>query len=132
MRLGDVVAVDPFDLPEWLGETDVIWTAVTSLHSHLVTGHLDDARGGPGSRSYGCDLLAVDLAYPEPVLGDKWRTLVHQAWWHGETLLLEVAGRLTVSMPGSEVTAEIALDAVRRLARAVGAAPDRFTASMRL
>jgi hypothetical protein len=130
--LTDVAAVDPFDLPEWLGETDVTWTAVTSLHSHLVTGHLDDACAEPGARTFGCDLLAADLAYPEPVLAEQWRTRVHQAWWHGETLLLEVAGRLTVSMPGSEVTAEPALDAVRRLAKAVGAAPERFNVSLRL
>jgi hypothetical protein len=47
-------------------------------------------------------------------------------------LLVELDGRLTVAMPGSEVTAEPALDAIRRLARAVGAPPDRFTVALRL
>ncbi len=137
-----VAPVDPFDLPDWLGESEVTWTAVSSLGSHHVAGRLDDAlaslgagpvAGEPGPpRSCGCDLLAADLAYPQPVLGERWRSLAHQAWWRGEALLVELHGRLTVVMPGSEVTAEPALEAVRRLAKAVGAPPDRFTVALRL
>ena len=123
----DVVPVDPFDLPDWLGDSDVTWHAVSSLGGHHVTGELTAADG-----SCDCDLLAADLAYPAPVLGEKWRTLVHQAWWRGEAVLVELRGRLTVVLPGTEVTAEPALEAVRRLAKAVGAPPDRFTVALRL
>ncbi len=138
----EIVPVDPFDLPDWLGESEVTWTAVSSLGGHHVAGRLDDALGGlvegPGPedgrppRSCGCDLLAADLAYPEPVMAERWRSLVHQAWWRGEALLVKLNGRLTVVMPGTEVTAEPALEAVRRLAKAVGAPSDRFTVALRL
>jgi len=132
----DVVAVDPFELPEWLGISEVVWTAVTSLGGHHVAGRLDDALAGivgsPEERTLGCDLLAADLAYPRPVLAERWRILAHQAWWRDEALMLEVSGRLTIVMPGSSITAEPALDAVRRLAKAVGAPSDRFTVALRL
>lgn len=124
----DDEAVDPFDLPEWLGEEDVSWTALTSLHAGHVEGRLDAVDG----RSLECDLLAGDLAYPEPVLGDRWRTAAHAAWWRDEALLLRRDGRLTVVLPGNEVSAEPALAAVARLAKAVGASADRFTVVLRL
>ena len=121
-------AVDPFDLPEWLGEEEVSWTAVSSLGAARVEGRLDAGEG----HALTCDLLAGDLAYPEPALGESWRTAAHAAWWRGEALLLRRDGRLTVVLPGSEVTAEPALDAVGRLAKAVGASADRFTVVLRL
>ena len=121
-------AVDPFDLPEWLGEEDVSWIAVSSLHAAHVEGRLETAAG----HTLACDLLAGDLAYPQPVLAESWRTAAHAAWWRGEALLLRRDGRLTVVLPGSEVSAEPALDAVGRLAKAVGAAADRFTVVLRL
>jgi len=120
--------VDPFDLPEWLGEQQVSWTALSSLGTAHVRGRLDGVEG----QSMDCDLLACDLAYPQPVLPDSWRTAAHAAWWRGEALLLERESRLTVVVPGSEITAEPALDAVGRLAKAVGAAADRFTVVLRL
>ncbi len=137
-----VEAVDPFDLPEWLGVEEVLWTAQSSLAEHRVTGWLrpQPARpvGGPSPRdtpapvSLDCDLLAVDLAYPMPVLGDAWRSATHRAWALGEVLLVEYDGRLTVALPGSTITAEPALEAVRRLARAVGASPASFAVALRL
>lgn len=120
--------VDPFDLPEWLGVQDVSWTAVSSLGGALVRGVLHAADGA----GLDCDLLAGDLAYPQPVLTERWRTAAHAAWWRGEALLLRHDGRLTVVLPGSEVTAAPALDAVGRLAKAVGASADRFTVVLRL
>jgi hypothetical protein len=120
--------VDPFDLPDWLGEQAVSWTAVSSLGVARVQGRLDAADG----QTLDCDLVAGDLAYPEPVLAERWRTAAHAAWWRGEALLLRRDGRLTVVLPGSEITAEPALDAVGRLAKAVGASADRFTVVLRL
>ena len=49
--------VDPFDLPEWLGEEEVTWAADVGLRSgHRVPGQLT----GDGHPPVACDLLAVD------------------------------------------------------------------------
>jgi hypothetical protein len=120
--------IDAFDLPDWLGEQDVSWTAVGSLGGASVQGRLEAADG----QQLDCDLLAGDVAYPVPVLAVEWRTAAHAAWWRGEALLVEEDGRLTVVLPGTQVTAEPALDAVGRLAKAVGAVPGRFTVVLRL
>ncbi len=124
-----VEPVDPFDLPDWVGEGPVTWQASTSLAgSHRVSGEL---RAGPGAR-VDCDVLACDLAYPQPVLQEKWRRESHSAWMRDEVLLLEKGRRLTLAAPGTTVDADLVLEAVRRLAKAVGAAPERFTVTLRL
>ena len=122
--------VDPFDLPAWVGEGPVTWRASSSLtDSHLVTGELD---GGSPDTVLGCDVLACDPAYPLPVLSEAWRHDAHQAWALGEVLPVERDGRLTLVVPGTALTAEPLLEAVRRLARAVGSNPSRFTVALRL
>lgn len=124
----EVAPVDAFDLPEWLGEHPVTWTALGSLTgSHLVAGALAGE-----SESLDCDLLACDLAYPAPVLDESWRAQAHHLWSLGQALLIEYDGRLTLVVPGSAFTAEPVLEAVRRLAKAVGAPADRFTVALRL
>ena len=124
-----VEAVDAFDLPEWLGVDEVTWTAVTSLGSDpRVTGFL---AGGSGME-LPCDVLACDLAYPRTVVEEQWRSAAHRAWQLGETQLLSYDGRLTLLVPGTAVAVEDALEAVRRLAKAVGAPSDRFTITLRL
>jgi hypothetical protein len=121
--------VDPFDLPEWLGESAVTWTPEGGIHdSHLVPGTLD---GGEG-RTLACGLLAVDEAYPKPVADDDLRHLAHQAWRHGEVHLLEVDGVLTLAVPGTSFTAEKVLEVLARLAKAVGARPESFAVLLRL
>src|SRR5206468_10798574 len=67
---GDDVPVDAFDLPGWLGEQEVRWTALSSLGTALVTGRLDAP--GDDAEAIDCDLLACDLAYPQPVLAERW------------------------------------------------------------
>ena len=120
--------VDPFDLPEWLGTGEVTWTAADSVRSGaLVRGEL----AGDG-RTLGCDLLAADQAYPRPVLDEDWRQQVHQAWTYGQVLVVEYDGRLTLAVPGTGFTADSALEAIARLAKAVGVAPGRFLAALRL
>jgi hypothetical protein len=129
MRRPSVEPVDAFDLPDWLGVAPVTWTAVDSIGaSHLVAGSLRTADGD----SLDCDVLACDLAYPLPVLDERWRHDAHQAWTLGEVLLVEYDGRLTLVVPGTTVGAEPTLEAVRRLAKAVGAPADRFTVALRL
>ena len=129
MRDPVVSPVDAFELPEWLGVEEVTWTAVTSLGSSpQVTGALSAASGA----TLDCDILACDLAYPRSVLGETWRAAAHQSWQLGETHLIEYDGRLTLVVPGTSVGVETALDAVRRLAKAVGAPSQRFTVAIRL
>lgn len=124
-----VCEVDPFDLPEWLGESEVTWRAGSSVRgSHRVTGTLV---GKDGSEQ-ACDLLAADLAYPAPVLDDLWRRAAHQQWVHGQVLLVEYDGRLTLAVPGTDFTADRVLESLGRLALAVGAKSSRFVAALRL
>lgn len=133
-----VESVDAFDLPDWVGEGPVTWRASSRLGaSHLVHGELGgdtggDTGGGSDAARSTCDVLACDPAYPLPVLSEAWRHDAHQAWTLGEVLLVEYDGRLTLVVPGIVVTAGSTLEAVRRLARAVGSRPERFTVALRL
>jgi hypothetical protein len=123
-----VSPVDAFDLPEWLGTSEVTWTARTSVHAgHRVEGELS----GDGGVLV-CDLLGADQAFPVPVLDDDWRRQAHQAWTHGQVLLVEYGGRLTSTVPGTSFSADRVLEAVGRLAKAVGVQPGRFVAALRL
>ena len=122
--------LDPFDLPDWLGAGEVTWSAEGSIRSgHLVAGRLT----GPGADAVlGCDLLAGDEAFPVPVLAEQWRTRTHQAWNHGQVLLLDRDGRLTLAVPGTGLTADLVLEALGRFAKALGVAPSRIVAALRL
>jgi hypothetical protein len=121
--------LDPFDLPEWLGEGEVTWTSKTGLlTAHLVSGVLCGAAGQESP----CDLLAVDQAFPAAVVDDADRTRAHQAWRHGQVLLVCRGERPALAVPGCAFTADLVLEALTRLARAVGAEPARFSARLRL
>jgi len=128
MESTPIIDVDPFDLPEWLGVSQVVWHADEGLRSgHLVAGRLasdDDVLA--------CDLLAVDEAYPVPVTDDESRHRAHQAWRHGEVLLGKYADRLVLAAPGTRFDAERVLDTLARLARAVGGSPDNMAALLRI
>ncbi len=124
-----VDAVDPFDLPEALGAEQVTWTAGVSVDGRpLVRGAFTPADG----EQVGCDLLAGDLAYPVAVLGDSWRHDAHQAWTLGQVLLVRYEGRLTLVVPGTTVTLDLLVEALRRFAKAVGADPERYVVAVRL
>lgn len=121
--------VDPFDLPDWLGTTQVVWEPEGGIGGGaLVRGRL----GAPGEDPLSCDLLAVDLAYPRPVAADPTRTRAHQAWRHGQVLLVTCDDRLTLAVPGSGHTADGVLEAIGRLAKAVGASIEDYSARLRL
>jgi len=122
------VDVDPFDLPGWLGDRPVTWRPDQGIRvGHLVAGLLSS-----GDDTLPCDLLAVDQAYPRPVCDDDTRTRSHQAWRHGQVLLQEYDGRLTLAVPGRDFSADRVLETLARLARAVGASPDDYAALLRL
>ena len=127
MVASEVQAVDPFELPDWLGTADVAWTTQTTMGTPLVVGALEGA-----GDSLPCDLLACDRAHPEPVLPEHWRREAHHAWALSQVLAVEADGRLTLVVPGVNVSVDSAMEALRRLARAVGARPERYAALIRL
>ena len=126
-----IIDVDPFDLPEWLGTHDVVWRADAGLSTgHLVRGRL--TAEPDAELTIECDLLADDDAYPAPVVDDATRLRVHQAWRHGQVVVGEVDSRLVLAVPGTRFGPELVLDALGRLARAVGARAERYAALLRL
>ena len=125
----EILDADPFDLPEWLGTEPVTWSSSVGLRSsHLVPGQLS----APGHPDVACDLLAVDEAYPSPVVDDDVRTRSHQAWQHGQVLLGTLEGRSVLLVPGTRFGPDEVLDALDRLARAVGADPAGYAVLLRL
>ena len=124
-----ITDIDPFDLPDWLGTHDVVWRSDTGLGAgHLVRGRLT----AEGEADVVCDLLAVDEAYPEPVVDDASRLRVHQAWRHGQVVIGEIDSRMLLAVPGTGFGPDVVLDALGRLARAVGAKAERYAALLRL
>ncbi|WP_372729243.1 hypothetical protein [Nocardioides sp.] len=128
------VELDPFDQPEWLGEVEVTWSADVGIRTgHHVLGRLTGPAQG---QEIPCDLLAIDEAYPRPVADDATRLRAHQAWRHDQILLIALGddpeARLTLSVPGTTFTADLVLDALSRLAKAVGATPDHYAARLRI
>lgn len=129
MESASIDLVDPFDLPDWLGLGEVVWQADAGLRTgHHVRGRLSSE----GHEDVVCDLLAVDEAYPRPVATDAVRSKSHQAWRHGQVLVVEYGDRLALAVPGTGFPADRVLDALSRLARAVGASPDSYAALLRI
>ena len=121
--------LDPFDLPDWLGEREVTWTSERGINAgHRVEGALT----AQGVAPLPCDLLAIDDAYPEPVASDAVRVRAHQAWQYGEVLLVVDTERVVLAVPGSRLDADTALIAVGRLARAVGAASGSYAVRLQV
>jgi hypothetical protein len=115
--------VDPFELPGWLGESEVTWQADHELATgHRVAGSLT----APEHHPVPCDLLAVDDAYPSPVASEAVRVRAHQVWQHGEILVASDAGHLLLAVPGSRLDVETTLEVIARLARALGARPGSY------
>ena len=132
-----ITDIDPFDLPEWLGTRDVVWRADTGLRTgHLVRGRLTAGDDATEPVAIVCDLLAVDEAYPEPVVDDATRLRVHQAWRHGQVVIGGLEGstgsRMVLAVPGTGFGPDLVLDALGRLARAVGAHAERYAALLRI
>ena len=128
MSTPDVSSIDPFDLPEWLGTSEVTWVAQSTVRG---AAHIRGELAGNGE-AIACDLLAADLAYPEPLLTDTWRRQAHQSWTYGQVLFVEYDGRLTLAVPGTAYSADGVMETVGRLAKAVGVRPERFAVTLRL
>lgn len=122
-------SVDPFELPEWLGLDEVTWSAVGHLTGGILPGVIrSDASGA----EFPCDLIAADVAYPVVVVDEETRVLVHESWRNGQVHLVHRDDRLALAAPGTDFAAPRVLDAVGRLAKAVGARPDRFAVRLRI
>lgn len=132
MKLPVTVAVDPFDLPEWLGTEEVTWHVAGDTSNRSTTTHRLEGRLVSDHGELGCDLLAVDQAWPRPVIDDAARTEVHQAWHNGQVVLAEYDGRLSLLVPGTQFTADGILTTLGRLAKAVGARPEHYVAALRV
>ena len=124
----EMAIVDPFDLPDWLGTSDVVWRYHgTDPQRHWLSGSLCG-----DSAALECDLLAVDEAYPMAVCDEDTRVRVHHAWRSSEVLIGTHQGRLTLAVPGTRLGPEITLRALGRFAKAVGARPDRYSVLLRV
>lgn len=123
-----VLDVDVFDLPDWLGTEQVVWSSATGLdHGHVVPGRLEG-----GGEHLACALIAVDEAFPRPVLDADTRTAVHQAWRHGQVAVASYGGDVALLVPGRRFDPELAMEAVGRMARAVGADPEQWAVLLRI
>ena len=77
-------------------------------------------------RSHPLDLLAVDAAYPRTVCTSQQRHDAHQSWHFGEVLLLEEGGRVAAAVPTVAFDPNLAVDTIRRVAKALGAPAANF------
>ena len=118
---------DPFDLPHWVGAGECVWTTSDSIGQARVEGVLS---GGAGKVELA--VLACDVAYPRPVLREQLRHDTHQAWAHGQVLLLADDYRFALPIPGTALDVDLLCEAIRRFARSVGAAPASFTVALQL
>ena len=120
--------VDPFELPDWLGNNDVTWSAQCALGRSTVQGILTS---DSGSGELACDVLGADVACPAPLVDEATRTRIHQAWRDGQIELLSGGGRLTIGVPGTTQDAVLVLEAIGRFAHAVGASPAHYGVRLR-
>jgi hypothetical protein len=119
---------DAFDLPDWLGTEQVTWRADGILaESPRVPGSLN-----AGRCSHPLDLLAVDAAYPRSLCTSQQRHDAHQAWHFGEVLLLADSGRVAAAVPTVSFDANLAVDTIQRVAKALGAPHSNFTVLLTL
>ena len=128
-----VAEVDPFELPDWLAEEEVIWQATDEPRdreqSGTMHGRLTPLRGGEEMH---LDLLAVDVAWPKPVCENEGRHLAHEVWHYGQVVLLDRDGRTTLGVPCTQFSSDLVCEAVRRFSKAVGADPAQFLVQLRL
>lgn len=119
---------DPFDLPEWLGEHDLTWTATSSIGGPSAPGALC----GADDRCLPLAVLGADEAYPVPAVAETVRTQVHQAWRYGQVALLAAGSSYAVAVPAITVDVDLVCEALRRFAKAIAIDPDRIRVLVQL
>jgi hypothetical protein len=83
-------------------------------------------------RSHPLDLLAVDAAYPRTVCTSQQRHDAHQSWYFGEVLFLSESDRVAAAVPTVSFDPNLAVESVRRVAKALGAPAANFTVMLML
>jgi hypothetical protein len=127
------VEVDPFELPDWLGQEQVLWQATDERGGRESAATIHGVlRPLQGEEELTLDLLGVDAAWPKPVCDEESRHLAHEAWHYGQVVLLDVEGRVTLGVPCTGFSTDLVCEAVRRFSKAVGAEPRRFLVQLRL
>ena len=124
-----VLPVDAFDLPDWLGTSEVAWTARSSVRGAARVEGVPERRGG------GAGVRPAGRRPGLPGAAARGRLATSRRTRRGRTarsLLVEYDGRLTLAVPGTAYSADGALETVGRLAKAVGVAPGRFVVTLRL
>lgn len=124
----DWKVADPFDLPEWLGEHDLVWAADASTGGASTPGSLRAA----DELVLSLTVLAADVAYPVPVVAESVRAQVHQAWQYGQVALLAAADSYAVAVPATSVDVDLLCEVLRRFAKAIGVAAERVSVLVRL
>ena len=123
--------VDPFDLPEWLLSEEVVWEALEPVGGQVVAkGQLRAV--GSSDAPLRLDLMAVDAAWPVPPCPSADRRAAHQAWHFGQVVVLDQDGAPALGVPATEFSADLALEALRRFAKAVGSDPWRYAVHLHL
>jgi hypothetical protein len=118
---------DAFDLPEWLAD-GFTWQADETLTGVRVPGQITGVR----AQRLGLDLLCADIAFPAPVVSESLRTQAHQAWHYAQVLLLCDGERHTLAVPTTTLGADLACEALRRFAKAVGVSAADVSVTLRL
>ena len=96
-----------------------------------VTSYVGSCAVSPVLRTRSTSWLS-DVAYPKVVCTDAERHDAQQAWQFGEVILLGVDGRVAAAVPTRRFDANLACEALRRVAKAVGADVARFWVSLSL
>jgi hypothetical protein len=119
---------DAFDLPEWLAHA-FTWEAEETLAGSTIAGVVT----GRAGQLLELDLLCADVAFPTPVMGEQLRAQAHQAWHYSQVLLVRGPElRHTLAVPAAAVGAELACEAMRRFAKAVGVSAHLVSVTLRL
>jgi hypothetical protein len=123
--------LDPFDLPEWLASSRVVWEALESVAGQTVAQGVLRCIDGD-AEPLRLDAVAVDAAWPTAPCSPTDRRAAHQAWHFGQVVLLDRASVPALGVPTASFSADLTLEALRRFAKAVGSDPWRFAAHLLL
>lgn len=127
----DSALLDPFEVPDWLSGSQVVWEALESVGERTVARGRVRAVDGDAEPML-LDIVAVDAAWPSALCSPTDRRAAHQAWHFGQVVLLDHDGVAALGVPAAVFSADLTLEALRRFAKAVGSDPWRFAAYLML
>ena len=119
---------EPFELPDWLGHDDLVW----SLDGPLAAAQVRGTLRGAGEHQLRLDIVCADAAYPAPVVPELIRRECHLSWHHGQVMVLANAVSHALGVPVSDLDADTACEALRRFAAAIAVDVERVRVLIRL